>query len=85
MAAKEDSEVQHQGAVPAPASSAMDIEKQSSAHQEYSATEVLEKEENRADADYSGAVAKTDPAEIQLVKKLDLFLMPTLWIMVSEP
>ena len=32
-------------------------------------------------ADYSGAVAKTDPAEIALVKKLDWRIMPTLWAM----
>lgn len=27
--------------------------------------------------DYSGAHAKTDPKEIKLVKKIDLFIMPT--------
>lgn len=32
--------------------------------------------------DYSGAQKKkTDPAEIALVKKLDRYIMPTLWIM----
>ena len=31
--------------------------------------------------DYSGAHEKTDPAEIALVKKLDRWIMPTLWIM----
>lgn len=31
--------------------------------------------------DYSGAVAKTDEAEIRLVRKLDLRIMPTLWAM----
>lgn len=31
--------------------------------------------------DYSGAHEKTDPAEIKLVKKLDLWIMPTLWLM----
>lgn len=31
--------------------------------------------------DYSGAVAKTDPAEIALVRKLDKRLMPILWAM----
>jgi MFS family permease len=31
--------------------------------------------------DYSGAREKTDPAEIALVKKLDRWIMPTLWIM----
>lgn len=31
--------------------------------------------------DYSGAVQKTDPVEIALVKKLDYRIMPTLWAM----
>jgi hypothetical protein len=31
--------------------------------------------------DYSGARAKDDPAEIKLVRKLDLYILPTLWIM----
>lgn len=31
--------------------------------------------------DYAGAVAKSDPAEIALVRKLDWRLMPTLWAM----
>lgn len=31
--------------------------------------------------DYSGAVAKVDPKEIALVRKLDLRIMPTLWCM----
>ena len=31
--------------------------------------------------DYSGAVAKNDPVEIALVKKLDFRIMPTLWSM----
>ncbi|KAJ9646425.1 hypothetical protein H2199_002474 [Coniosporium tulheliwenetii] len=35
----------------------------------------------REGADYSGAVEKTDPAEIRLVKKLDWRIMPTLWAM----
>ncbi|RSL83608.1 hypothetical protein CEP52_016669 [Fusarium oligoseptatum] len=34
-----------------------------------------------AEADYSGAVKKTDPAEIRLVRKLDFRIMPTLWAM----
>ncbi|OBT56988.1 hypothetical protein VE04_03394 [Pseudogymnoascus sp. 24MN13] len=33
------------------------------------------------DVDYSGAVAKSDPAEIALVRKLDMRIMPTLWAM----
>jgi hypothetical protein len=31
--------------------------------------------------DYSGAVAKADPAEVALVRKLDMRIMPTLWCM----
>lgn len=31
--------------------------------------------------DYSGAVAKTSPEEFALVRKLDLYIMPTLWAM----
>ncbi|GJC77325.1 hypothetical protein ColLi_00163 [Colletotrichum liriopes] len=30
-------------------------------------------------ADYSGAIAKSSPEEIALVRKLDLRIMPTLW------
>lgn len=33
------------------------------------------------EADYSGAVKKTDPQEIRLVRKLDFRIMPTLWAM----
>ena len=32
-------------------------------------------------ADYSGAVEKTDPKEINLVRKLDWRIMPLLWCM----
>jgi hypothetical protein len=35
----------------------------------------------RQDADYSGAVEKSDPVEIALVRKLDWRIMPTLWAM----
>jgi hypothetical protein len=56
-----------------------DIEKQNSAHQE----ELFDKAEHDHQGDYSGAVAKSSPEEIKLVRKLDLYLMPTLWIMVS--
>lgn len=34
-----------------------------------------------AGVDYTGSAAKTDPAEIQLVRKLDWRIMPTLCIM----
>ncbi|KAM5347813.1 hypothetical protein ACJ41O_007637 [Fusarium nematophilum] len=60
-----------------PSEAPADIEKHTSAHNEYS-SEVLDK---RTNADYSGATAKTDPEEIKLVKKLDLWIMPTLWLM----
>ncbi|KAE8149177.1 major facilitator superfamily domain-containing protein [Aspergillus avenaceus] len=33
------------------------------------------------EGDYSGARKKTDPVEIRLVRKLDLWIMPTLWFM----
>lgn len=32
-------------------------------------------------ADYSGASKKTDPDEIRLVRKLDLYILPILWAM----
>ena len=35
----------------------------------------------RDGADYSGAVAKSSPEEIKLVRKLDWRIMPTLWCM----
>lgn len=35
----------------------------------------------RSQGDYSGAVAKTDPREIQLVRKLDMRMMPIVWAM----
>ncbi|CRK22954.1 hypothetical protein BN1708_013559 [Verticillium longisporum] len=35
----------------------------------------------REGADYSGAVKKTSPEEIALVRKLDWHIMPTLWSM----
>lgn len=37
--------------------------------------------EKNPGADYSGAVAKSDPKEIALVKKLDRRIMPILWAM----
>lgn len=42
---------------------------------------VLEKGGVVNNADYTGAEAKTDPAEIRLVRKIDWRLMPTLCIM----
>lgn len=32
-------------------------------------------------ADYSGASKKTDPEEIRLVRKLDLYILPIMWAM----
>jgi len=39
------------------------------------------KESLGQDLDYSGAVGKSDPKEIALVRKLDFRIMPTLWAM----
>ena len=39
------------------------------------------KQDGTKQLDYSGAHAKTDPAEIALVKKLDWYIMPMLWLM----
>ncbi|KAL4816236.1 major facilitator superfamily domain-containing protein [Aspergillus spinulosporus] len=36
---------------------------------------------SRARGDYSGAVTKTDPREIKLVRKLDMRVMPIVWAM----
>lgn len=36
---------------------------------------------NAKGGDYSGATAKTDEVEIRLVRKLDLRIMPILWMM----
>lgn len=49
---------------------------------ESSTNEAFEKEGVlRENADYSGAVKKTSPEEIALVRKLDYRIMPTLWCM----
>lgn len=41
----------------------------------------LEKSPTASGGDYSGAVKKTDPKEIALVRKLDFRIMPILWAM----
>ncbi|OJJ36354.1 hypothetical protein ASPWEDRAFT_108783 [Aspergillus wentii DTO 134E9] len=46
-------------------------------HSEYTADERGIKEKG----DYSGAQKKTNPVEIRLVRKLDMWIMPTLWLM----
>ena len=38
--------------------------------------DTLSKPDKGIKLDYSGAVKKTDPAEIKLVRKLDLWIMP---------
>jgi len=53
-------------------------EKPSEIHVEDSITENHKLEDG---GDYSGAVAKTDPKEIALVKKLDIRIMGILWAM----
>lgn len=45
---------------------------------ENSASKVLDEVR---EGDYSGAVAKTDPEEIRLVRKLDIRIMPIMWAM----
>lgn len=42
---------------------------------------VDEKGEVKPQGDYSGAVAKTNPREIKLVRKLDTRMMPIIWAM----
>lgn len=56
-------------------------EKAKVAQKEYALDSENELSEN---VDYSGAHEKTDPKEIRLVKKLDLWIMPTLWLMVRQ-
>lgn len=42
---------------------------------------AFDHEGNPVRVDYAGAHAKSSPAEIRLVKKLDFWIMPTLWLM----
>ena len=39
-----------------------------------------EKQSDITERDYAGAKEKTDPIEIALVRKLDRWIMPTLWV-----
>ena len=57
--------------------SASDMEKKGPVQVE----DKLQVAETTENADYSGAVGKTDAVEIALVKKLDWRIMPTLWAM----
>ncbi|KAL4772080.1 major facilitator superfamily domain-containing protein [Aspergillus nidulans var. acristatus] len=50
-------------------------------HHDEDAAVFDEKPVFRPEADYSGAQEKTDPVEISLVRKLDMWIMPTLWLM----
>ena len=43
--------------------------------------EIPMKAQPQDQGDYAGAVTKTDPLEIALVRKLDIRIMPTLWAM----
>lgn len=43
--------------------------------------DVMPNDNKTKQGDYSGAVAKTDKAEIALVRKLDRRIMPTLFCM----
>lgn len=60
-------------------------EKPATLHREFTIDEEnnkkLAREAGVLGGDYSGAQKKTDPVEISLVRKLDLWIMPTLWVM----
>ena len=58
--------------------STIEVEKPHNLQTEYAVDEEGKAVER---LDYSGATKKTDPREIQLVKKLDMWIMPTLWVM----
>lgn len=55
------------------------VEKADVAQKEYFGD--AEQLEPNSPLDYSGSGKKTDPVEIKLVKRLDMFIMPTLWLM----
>ena len=61
--------------------STSDVEKNSSHHVDDVATSEKDMKAgvSNESGDYSGAVAKTDPAEIALVRKLDFRIMPALF------
>jgi len=60
-----------------------DLEKNSSLHVDdvASSDKDLKTDVPVDGADYTGAVAKSDPAEIALVRKLDYRIMPSLFCM----
>jgi hypothetical protein len=55
---------------------AIENDKPKMMHQEY-----MDEEGKNIARDYSGAHNKIDPREIRLVRKLDTWIMPTLWLM----
>lgn len=58
----------------------IDSEKPRDTQAEFAALDQEKASDNEI-VDYSGAHEKTDPAEIALVRKLDRWIMPTLWAM----
>ncbi|KAL4973550.1 major facilitator superfamily domain-containing protein [Aspergillus desertorum] len=59
-------------------------EKHTESHVEHTHPSVFDNEKaSRPQGDYSGAVTKTDPREIKLVRKLDTRIMPIVWAMYS--
>ena len=59
-----------------PKTGRVSVEKPRIEHQDSIDTEAIK---HGVKGDYSGAHAKVDPAEIKLVRKLDKWIMPTLW------
>lgn len=55
----------------------IELDKPRGDHKEF----TVDEEGNPIPIDYSGAHTKTDPEEIRLVRKLDTWIMPTLWLM----
>jgi hypothetical protein len=58
-----------------------DLEKPNSAHVEACLDEKDIGSSEQRNGDYSGAVKKTSPEEIRLVRKMDIRIMSTLWAM----
>ena len=58
-----------------------DLEKHSALHVDNASENDVKGATPAAGADYSGAIKKTDPEEIALVRKLDYRIMPALFCM----
>lgn len=56
-------------------------EKHTESFVEHAPSAIDDEKASRARGDYSGAVTKTDPREIKLVRKLDMRVMPIVWAM----